>query len=189
MRFARDPNIAVTLTLALVLATYRSAALLELSGPIAVVAAGLTMRHWPAPEERAAPWRWRIGEFWVMADELVNTLLFMLMGFEILAIPFDAPGVAMLSAAVLLSLAARFVSVAVPLMLVGHRLKDRGRAIAILSWTGLKGGISIALVLGLPDSPYRETLAVICYGVVIFSVIVQGLTTPRIATAIYRGSE
>jgi CPA1 family monovalent cation:H+ antiporter len=186
MRFSRDPNIAVTISLALVLATYRSATLLELSGPIAVVVAGLTMRNWPVSARAAAPWRRRISQLWSMVDELVNTLLFLLMGFEVLTIPLGTTSVIAILCAIPLSLAARLASVTIPLAFARSLPRaDRLKSIGVLTWTGLRGGISIALVLGLPDSPYRETLAVICYALVIFSVVVQGLTTPAVVSLIY----
>ncbi|SHG30240.1 monovalent cation:H+ antiporter, CPA1 family [Kaistia soli DSM 19436] len=186
MQHIREEHLVVTISLALVFATYRMAALLELSGPIAVVVAGLTLSHFQAKRDLDAIWRRRIHDFWSMVDEIVNTLLFMLMGFEILEIPIGAAGFWPVLAAIPLSILARFVSVAVPLAL-GHRPHgETARAVGVLTWTGLRGGISIALVLALPDSPYRETLTAICYTVVIFSVIVQGLSTPAVVRRVLR---
>ncbi|MBZ9938742.1 sodium:proton antiporter [Mesorhizobium sp. BR1-1-16] len=186
MQHIREQHLVITVSLALVFATYRIAALLELSGPIAVVVAGLTLCHFQAKRDLDAIWRRRIHDFWSMVDEIVNTLLFMLMGFEILEIPIGAAGIWPVLAAVPLALLARFVSVAVPLAFGRRPVGDTARAVGVLTWTGLRGGISIALVLALPDSPYRETLTAICYAVVIFSVIVQGLTTPAVVRRLLR---
>ncbi len=189
MRRVTEDHLVVTISLALVLGSYRLAALFDVSGPITVVVAGLTLYHWRSALDSHATWRGRIHGFWSMADEIINTLLFMLMGFEILQIPLGAAGFFPLLAAIPLALAVRFVSVAVPTALSPPRETDAGRAVGVLTWTGLRGGISIALVLALPASPYRETLTAICYAVVIFSVIVQGLTTPAVVRLLYRGKD
>ncbi len=189
MRLVSEDHLVVTISLALVLATYRLAVFLDLSGPIAVVVAGLTLCHWRASVDGHATWRSRIRGFWSMADEIINTLLFMLMGFEVLQIPLGAAGILPLIVAIPLAIAVRFVSVAIPIGLARLKQGDSARAIGVLTWTGLRGGISIALVLALPASPYRETLTAICYAVVIFSVIVQGLSTPAVVRLLYRGRD
>ncbi len=189
MRLVSEDHLVVTISLALVLATYRIAVFLDLSGPIAVVVAGLTLCHWRASVDGHATWRGNIRAFWSMADEIINTLLFMLMGFEVLQIPLGAAGIVPLLAAIPLAIAVRFASVAIPLLLARPKDRETARAIGVLTWTGLRGGISIALVLALPPSPYRETLTAICYAVVIFSVIVQGLSTPAVVRFLYRGRD
>lgn len=185
MQRVRAEHLVVTLSLALVLATYRIAVWMELSGPIAVVVSGLMLTQFRAAGDEAAPWRRRIKEFWSMIDEIINTLLFMLIGFEVLQIPLGAAGLWPVLAAIPLALAARFVSVAVPLSLGRRHPQDAAAGIAIMTWTGLRGGISIALALALPQSDYHEILTAICYAVVIFSVIVQGLSTGRVARLLY----
>jgi CPA1 family monovalent cation:H+ antiporter len=187
MQRVRAEHLVVTLSLALVLATYRIAVWMELSGPIAVVVSGLMLTQFRAAGDEAAPWRRRIKEFWSMIDEIINTLLFMLIGFEVLQIPLGAAGLWPVLAAIPLALAARFVSVAVPLSLGRRHPQDAAAGIAIMTWTGLRGGISIALALALPQSDYHEILTAICYAVVIFSVIVQGLSTGRVARLLYGG--
>lgn len=186
MRTVGDDPLVVTISLALALATYRIAIALDLSGPISVVVAGLVLFHSEAARHGKAGWRERLHGFWSMADELVNTLLFLLMGFEILTIPLDAAGMIPVLAAIPLALAVRFASVGVPLMLQRRLAGSRLAVISVLTWTGLRGGISLALVLALPEGPYREMLAAVCYAVVIFTVVVQGLTTPRVVAALLR---
>lgn len=181
-----DAALAVTISLALVFATYRIAIWLDLSGPIAVVVAGLVFFHRgsrvPDAAERLRP----LKGFWSIADDLVNALLFLFMGFEILAVPFSAAILLPALAAIPLALLVRLVSVAIPLAFEREPKGGRFAAIGVLTWTGLRGGISLALVLGLPEGPYRDALAAVCYAVVIFTVIVQGLTTPAVIRRLMR---
>ncbi len=185
-------NVELTISLALVLVTYRLAQAAGVSGPISVVAAGLlvgrqvhgTGTRRPGPAQSGST---DIVAFWSVVDELLNALLFVLIGFEVLGIALTRVELVPTLAAIPLSLLARAVSVSVPLLLMRLRLGDRGRGVAVLTWAGLRGGVSVALALTLPPTPYRAPLLTVCYAVVIFSIIVQGLTMPRfirwIATA------
>ena len=187
LKRTRDPTLAVTISLALVFASYRAAAWLDVSGPIAVVVAGLVFFNrrpagQPAPGQ-APP----LKAFWSVADDLVNTLLFLLMGFEILAVPLGAAGWLPMLAAIPLALLVRAASVTLPVLFERAPIGGRWPAIGVLTWTGLRGGISLALILGLPDGAWRDALASVCYAVVIFTVIVQGLTTPAVIRRLYKG--
>jgi CPA1 family monovalent cation:H+ antiporter len=185
IRAVRDDHLVITISLALVLATYRVAVWLDVSGPIAVVVAGLVLRNWRRDAKGPDGWRQKLTAFWSMGDELVNTLLFLLMGFELLAIPVGAAGWLPVLGAIPLALAARFVSVGLPMAALPAHRGRKLPAIGVLTWTGLRGGISLALVLALPETPFRDALAVVCYAVVIFTVVVQGLSTPRVVDALY----
>jgi len=187
MRRSIDPAIAVTISLALVLTTYRIAVWLDLSGPVAVVVCGLVFYNLGARPGETNPLRDQLKAFWTITDDLVNTLLFLVMGFEILAIAFSATGWLPILAAIPLALACRFASVALPMLIERPPAGGRWPAIGVLTWTGLRGGVSLALVLALPEGPYRDVLSAVCYGVVIFTVVVQGLSTPFIVRHLYRG--
>ena len=176
MRSLDEHNIEVIITLALVSVTYAVAHKLHVSGLIAVVVAGLLIGNHGARLAMSDKTREHINTFWSLIDEILNSVLFMLIGFEVIAISF-APNILM--AAVLtipLALVSRLVAVATPISLLRLRLAFSPGAIPILTWGGLRGGISVALVLTLPPIPEREILLAACYAVVIFSIIVQGLT-------------
>ena len=177
IRRAASYNVALTVSLALVLVTYRLAQVTGVSGPIAVVAAGLLIgnqKHRDPPASRRA----EVIAFWAVVDELLNAMLFLLIGFETFAVSVERARLPAILAAIPLSLLARGVSVSIPMLVLSIRTHDRGRGIAVLTWAGLRGGVSIALALSLPDSPYRGLLLTICYVIVVFSIVVQGLTMP-----------
>jgi CPA1 family monovalent cation:H+ antiporter len=185
MRRVHDQGLQLLISLALVLGSYRLATVFELSGPIAVVSAGLCLgprssRLGMEPGSRAA----LIG-FWSLLDQLLNTMLFLLIGLQLLGLIIQPAALLPIAFAVPLAIASRGISVAAPLLLTGESLRDKARDTAVLTWAGLRGGISIALALTLPASPWRVDLLVTTYAVVIFTIVVQGLTMPRFLHAAY----
>ncbi len=125
--------------------------------------------------------------FWSLLDEILNSVLFLLIGFEVVVITLTGDVLIMGLVAIPLVLAARFVSVAIPvasLKVVGQQFSNG--AIRILTWGGLRGGISVALVLSLPPTPEREILLTVTYIVVLFSIIVQGLTMEPVLRKLVR---
>lgn len=181
LRSIDDYVVEVLVTLALVTATYGVATRLHVSGPLAVVAAGLLIGNPGARLGMSERTRDYLFNFWAMMDEILNSVLFVLIGFEVLALSF-VTGVTTLALVVVpLVLAARFVSVSLPLYGLGL-MRDRPRgSLVLLTWGGLHGAISVALVLALPTGHVREILLPACYAVVIFSIVVQGLTLERVA--------
>jgi CPA1 family monovalent cation:H+ antiporter len=182
MRLASNFNLELTISLALVLGTYRLASELGISGPIAVVAAGLVVGNqagWHGPHAVELP---GIIAFWSLIDQLLNALLFLLIGFEMLSLDARHIPVLPILASIPLAILARAISVAIPLRVLDPRGRGNGqaRAIGVLTWAGLRGGVSVALALTLPDSPYHDELLSICYAVVVFTIIVQGLTMPAV---------
>ncbi|MBV9739677.1 MAG: sodium:proton antiporter [Hyphomicrobiales bacterium] len=185
MRHVRDENLVLTISLALALSTYRLAVAFGVSGPIAVVVSGIVLANQPARNFALSDVRTRLVAFWSLIDDLLNTWLFILMGFELLAIDVSRTVFLPLLLAIPLAFAARLVSVCALVPLLPHGKQQRMRAIAALTWLGLRGGISIALVLTLPFSPFEAGLSAVCYGVVIFTIVVQGLLAPRVLEALY----
>jgi monovalent cation:H+ antiporter, CPA1 family len=185
IRHVEDDNLALTISVALALSTYRLAVVLGLSGPIAVVSCGLMLTRQLMRTSSRDEFRRKLAIFWSLVEDLLNTLLFILMGFEILTIRGAYVELVPMVAAIPLALAARLLSVCalIPLLPLGRR--EKGRAIGLLTWVGLRGGLSIALVLTLPETQYRGVLSAVCYGVVIFTIVVQGLSTPRIIASLY----
>jgi monovalent cation:H+ antiporter, CPA1 family len=185
MRRVHDRGLLLLISLALVLGSYRLAIVHDLSGPIAVVCAGLwlgspSLRFGMEPESRAT----LIG-LWSVLDQLLNTMLFLLIGLQLLSLIIQPVELLPIAVAVPLAVISRAVSVAIPLLLTRQSLRDKARDTAMLTWAGLRGGISIALALTLPDSPWRTELLVVAYAVVIFTIVVQGLTISRFLQAAY----
>jgi len=169
-------QVEILLTLALVMGGYALADALHISGPIAIVVAGLLIGNKGRYLAMSDNTRERLDSFWELMDEILNAVLFLLIGLEILVVTIAKPylfaGLLIIPAVLL----ARFISVGLPITLMRPFFKFSPNAIKIMTWGGLRGGISVALVLSLPPGPEREALLTVTYIVVIFSILVQGLT-------------
>jgi len=181
LKSINEHNLEVLITLALVMLTYGVAAALHLSGPIAVVIAGLLIGNHGTRFAMSDKTRDHVQKFWSLLDEIINSALFLLIGFEVFALSISGNVVVLMIIAIPLTLAARFISVATPLTALSLRRDFTKGAIPMLTWGGLRGGISVALVLSLPESAIKETILAVTYGVVIFSIVVQGLTVKLVA--------
>jgi monovalent cation:H+ antiporter, CPA1 family len=185
LRSAHEQGLQLLISLALVLGCYRIALLCDVSGPIAVVAAGLCVG---SPSQRFAldpDMRATLVGFWSPLNQILNTMLFLFMGLHILGLVVTPSALLPIVFAVPLAIASRFVSVAVPLAFMRESVREKTRAATVLTWAGLRGGISIALALTLPDSPWRTDLLVMTYAVVVFTIVVQGLTFARVLHSAY----
>jgi CPA1 family monovalent cation:H+ antiporter len=175
-----DHPLELLITLALVMFLYSLSFWIHVSGPIGVVVAGLLIgnpgRHF-AMSERT---REHVDAFWRMLDEILNAVLFLLLGLEVFAVDTWSVVLAPAVLAIPICLLARFVAVAVPVSAMRVRGSLRRGLIPILTWSGLRGGISVALVLSLPPFAGKEILLACTYAVVVFSVLVQGLTVRRV---------
>ncbi|KQY97335.1 hypothetical protein ASD45_21870 [Pseudolabrys sp. Root1462] len=185
MRGIDQHDVEIMISLALVTVCYSVAELLHLSGPIAVVVAGVLVGSRARQHAMSENTRRHIDLFWSVIDEVLNSLLFLLIGLEIVVVEGGKMTLIAASAAALLSLAVRFASVG-PLALIITRLKVRIGATMLLTWSGLRGGISIALALSLPETGYRQPILAAVYGVVLFTILVQGLTLQRVADYFFR---
>ena len=178
-------QVEVLLTLAAVVGGYALANRLHVSGPLAMVVAGLIVggkRH-----EQAA--NRHVDLFWELLDDVLNAVLFVLVGMEVITIHFPlGPAAALLAgvAAIAITLAARWLTVGLPVALARRAFRLPAGAAGVLTWGGLRGGISIALALAIPPGPWRETLIALTYCVVAFSILVQGLTFGRLVRATVR---
>jgi len=186
LHLINEPALELTITLALVTVTYSLAAAIHVSGPVAVVVASLLTGHRSTRFAMTDLSREQVILFWDMIDELLNAVLFLLMGFALLSVEISMHLLIAAGGGIGLALLTRLISVAVPTTLVHLRRLPKVRGIAVLTWGGLRGGISVALALTLEPSPYRGTLLAICYGVVVFTILVQGLSMPMLVRRLYR---
>jgi CPA1 family monovalent cation:H+ antiporter len=172
-------DVEILLTLALVMGGYAAALALGISGPIAVVVAGVLIGNQGRRYAMSERTRERIDMFWELLDEVLNAALFVMIGLELLVIHFDLRYAGAAALAIPVVLVARFLSVGVAALIPRLRREFPPRVVALLTWGGLRGGISIALALSLPESPHREPIITVTYVVVLFTILVQGLTFSR----------
>lgn len=179
--------VEASITIALVVGGWSLAETLEVSGALAMVAAGLLIGNRGRALAMSETTRVHLDSFWEIVDGLLNAMLFALIGFEVLLLDWKWghlwPALAMIPVV----LAARFASVWVSAAIswsLGQKFERGARR--LLTWGGLRGGISLALALGLPESPYRDLLLTVTFAVVVFSIIVQGLTMGRLLKSIER---
>jgi CPA1 family monovalent cation:H+ antiporter len=175
-----DHPLELLITLALVTFGYSLSFWLHVSGPIAVVVAGLLIGNPGRRHAMSARTRERVDGFWSMMDEILNAVLFLLLGFEVFAVRRWSDVWLPAAATVPICLLARFVSVGIPVRAMRAPQTLRRGLVPVLTWSGLRGGISIALALALPRFDGKEVLLASTYAVVVFSVLVQGLTVRRL---------
>ncbi len=186
MKGIDEHNLEVLITLALVMGTYALAFALHLSGPIAVVVAGLLIGNHGVRLAMSETTRDHVEKFWSLLDEILNAALFLLIGFEVMAIALRGQVLLLTVVMVPVVLAARFISVGVPLSILAVRRTFTKGALPVLTWGGLRGGISVELALSLPDMAAKETLLAVTYGVVVFSIVIQGLTVEQLVRRVVK---
>lgn len=186
MRTIDEHNLEVLITLALVFLITAVAQALHASAPIAAVVAGLLIGNHGTRFAMSEKTTLHVQTFWSLIDEILNSVLFLIIGFEVLALAFSGETLLAALLAIPLVLAARFVSVAIPIGLLRLRERFAAGTVRVLTWGGLRGGISVALALSLPSGPSKEAILVITYGVVIFSIVAQGLTIGRVVKKVVR---
>ncbi|MDV6376617.1 cation:proton antiporter [Deinococcus arenicola] len=202
-RAALDENTRLTISLALVAGGSALAQRLEVSAPVTAVMSGLTLvallqlirergnlRAQSSP--RLAQWKTdnqhtlndihdHLYTFWGFVEYLLNAALFTLMAFEILSLKIGWPLLALVPGVIVLGLAARALGVWLPMTLIARREHFPSYTRRLMVWSGLRGGVTLALAFNVPEGELRNTLLVLSYGVVIFSLLVQGLTIPALA--------
>lgn len=174
-------TVEVLITISVVMGGYLVAHAMHISGPLTMVAAGLIIGNYGKTKGMSDRTKDYVSKFWELIDEILNAILFLFMGFELLLIQ-DLQQYWIISViAIALVLLARFLSIWIPALIVPFKPKLSRGAINMLVWGGLRGGISIALVLSLGPGPYKELLLEMTYFVVVFSILVQGLTIGKVA--------
>lgn len=186
MRLIDDYSLEVLLTLGLAFGGYELAVALHVSAPIMAVCAGLLIGDIGAKHGMSAQTREYVDSFWKLIDEILNAVLFLLIGFEVFAVAFHGEFLMAGVAAILLSLVARLAAVAVPVFALRPFREFSKGVVPIMTWGGIKGGISVALALSIPENEWKPLILTATYVVVIFSIIVQGLTITPLANRVGR---
>ncbi len=182
LRGVDNYQVEILITLALVSGGYTLAEVIHVSAPIATVVAGLFIGNQGRVLAMSDQTRERLDNFWELIDEILNAILFLLIGMEILILTFTRQFMLAGLIAIPIVLFARWVCVGVPIQIMQKFRTFSPYATIILTWGGLRGGISVALALSIPAGPAREPLLVITYCVVAFSILVQGLSIKKVLT-------
>ncbi len=184
LRRVDEPTTEILITVAVTTAGYSLANRIGVSGPLAMVLAGLLVGSRGRAFAMSEATRMRLDNFWTVVDEILNALLFVLIGLEVLLLPVRPSWLAVALAMVPLILVIRFVTVWIPVRLLAIRRQFGPSTVRMLTWGGLRGGIAIALALSLPTGEERRLLLLLTYVVVVFSILVQGLMVRRIVRSL-----
>ncbi|MCB1245397.1 MAG: cation:proton antiporter [Verrucomicrobiales bacterium] len=186
LKSVNNYRVEVMLTLALVMGGYALASVIHVSGPIAIVVAGLFIGNHGRQFAMSDTTRENVDSFWELIDEILNALLFVLIGLEILVLSFTRDLLFAGLLAIPAILLARFVSVILPVSVIRRARELAPGTVRTMTWGGLRGGISVALALSLPVSREREIVLAVTYVIVIFSILVQGLSLERFVRALVK---
>ena len=184
LRSVDNYQVEIFLTLALAMGLYSLATALHTSGPLAVVVAGLIIGGKGRAHAMSLRTVQHLDMFWEIIDEVLNVVLFVLIGFELLVVPFSGTLLLLGFAVVGLVLVARYLSVGATVLALGSKRRFQPHAVKILTWDGLRGGLSLAMALSLgPSIAGRHAILAVTYLVVVFSIAVQGLSFGRLIRA------
>ncbi|RZK18006.1 MAG: sodium:proton antiporter [Pedobacter sp.] len=181
MRKIDDYKVSVLITLSVVMGGYLIAHSIHISGPLTMVAAGIVIGNYGKRTAMSAVTKDYLNKFWELIDEILNAILFLFIGFELLIIHNITDYWLIGICCIMIVLFSRFLSIYIPVKLIPFKNKFSSGTIKVLVWGGLRGGVSIALVLSMDEGPYKPLLVGITYFVVVFSIIVQGLTVGKLA--------
>lgn len=182
----RNPHLAVMLSLAMVLGGYATASILGISGPLAMVVAGLVLGNkLDINHTDDQPCKALINNFWEVIDEVLNGVLFVMIGLAMHQIDFQLPIIGLSVLAIVLVLISRFISVILPYSLIRHTSSSTLKTTIMLTWGGLRGGISLALAFSLTDMPSGNVIIQMTFIIVVFSILVQGLTIGKLVKKLF----
>ena len=176
-------QVEILITLSLVMGGYAFASEVRSSGPIAIVVAGLLIGNHGRQFAMSEKTRQNLDMFWELIDEILNSLLFVLIGIELLIIQLPAKYILAGMVAILIVLISRIVSIGLPQLMFSIGKKFDYSSLKIMTWGGLRGGIAVALALSLPPGVEKDIIITMTYIVVVFSILVQGLTVKYLVRA------
>lgn len=176
-------NVTVMVTLAIVMGGYLITRYLHISGPLTMVAAGLVIGNYGKEVAMSAMDKDYLDKFWELIDEILNAMLFLIMGFELLLIPDLRQYWLIGSLSIVIVLLARFFSIWLPIRIIPNIGKFDRKTITILVWGGLRGGVSVALALTIDKHLHQDLFLAITYYVVVFSIVVQGLSIGKLTSS------
>ncbi|NVJ66633.1 MAG: sodium:proton antiporter [Gammaproteobacteria bacterium] len=182
-------QVEVLITLGLVTGGYALAGALHLSAPIAIVVAGLMIGNHGRLFAMSDQTRKRLDNFWELVDEILNAVLFLLIGLEVIILTFTGQYLLAGVIMIFVVLLSRLISIGMPIQILKQFRDFTPYVVTIMTWGGLRGGISVALALSLPAVPAREPILVITYCIVVFSILVQGLTVKKVLKLADRGDK
>jgi len=180
-----DYQTIVFISLALVMLTGQTARLLHVSGPLAVIVIGLLVGNKMSAfmSEKTRDYH---NKFWELIDDFLNALLFVLIGLQMVLLPFLLQYINIGILAILILLICRFISLKLPMLFMKDKTLFNTKTTLVMTWGGLRGGLSVALTLSLPESSYKEIIVAITFIIVVFSILVQGLTTEKLVKRMFK---
>lgn len=181
IRLIDDYPVEVLISLALVTATYAIAQRLHVSGPLSMVSAGILIGNRGQREAMSDTTKAYLFGLWALIDEILNSVLFLLIGLEVLVLSFEPRSALLGLLAIPVVLAGRLLAVSGPPLVFFRSGLMSFRNVPFLVWAAVRGGISVALALSIPDNPAKSSILAGTYGVVLFSIVVQGLTLECVA--------
>ena len=181
MKQIDDYKVSVLITLSIVMGGFLLAKQLHFSSPLAMVIAGLIIGNYGKKHSMSEQTRDYLEKFWELIDEIMNAILFLFIGFELLLLPDIEKQLILGVITIFIVLFSRLLSIVIPLKsILRHNVYSRGSVITMV-WGGIRGGVSIALVMSMPHNEYKDVLLEVTYIVVLFSIVIQGLTIGRVA--------
>lgn len=184
MKQVDDYKVSVLITLAIVMGGFLIAQALHVSSPLAMVVAGLIIGNYGKKHAMSELTQDYLGKFWELIDEILNAILFLFIGFELFMLPDIEDHILLGIIAIGVVLLARLLSIVIPLKtILRNNVYSKGSIITLV-WGGIRGGVSIALVMSMPQNEYKDLLLEVTYIVVLFSIVVQGLTIGKVATRV-----
>ena len=181
MKKIDDYKVSVLITLSIVMGGFLIAKELHVSSPLAMVIAGLIIGNYGKAVAMSKETQDYLGKFWELIDEIMNAILFLFIGFELLLIDDLLDQILLGVASIFIVLFSRFLSILIPFKTLLRKNPYSPGSLPVMVWGGIRGGVSIALVLSMPASDWKETLLEITYIVVLFSIVIQGLTVGKVA--------